>query len=32
VPNKETRQQTRTLVLALIAIAAALIWYFTRSQ
>ena len=32
VPNKETRQQTRTLVLAVIAIAAALIWYFTRSQ
>jgi len=32
VPNRETRQQTRTLVLALIAIAAALIWYFTRSQ
>ena len=32
VPNTETRQQTRTLVLALIAIAAALVWYFTRSQ
>ena len=32
VPNKESRQQTRTLVLALIAIAAALVWYFTRSQ
>jgi len=32
IPNKETRQQTRTLVLALIAIIAALVWYFTRSQ
>jgi protein phosphatase len=32
VPNKEARQQTRTLVLALIAAAAALIWYFTRNQ
>jgi protein phosphatase len=32
VPNKETRQQNRTLLLALIAIVAALVWYFTRSQ
>jgi protein phosphatase len=32
VPNKETRQQTRTLVLALVAIGAALLWYFTRSR
>jgi protein phosphatase len=32
VPNRESRQQTRTLVLALIALAAALVWYFTRSQ
>ncbi len=29
VPSKETRQQTRTIVLALIAAAAALIWYLT---
>ena len=32
VPNKEARQQTRTLVLALIAVAASLVWYFTRNQ
>jgi protein phosphatase len=32
VPNKEIRQQTRTLVLALIAIAAALVWYFTLNK
>jgi len=32
VPSKETRQQNRMLLLALIAIIAALVWYFTRSQ
>ena len=32
VPNKEARKQTRTLVLALLAVAAALIWYLTRKQ
>ena len=32
VPNKETRQQNRTLLLALVAIVAALVWYFTRSK
>jgi PPM family protein phosphatase len=32
IPNRETRQQTRTLLLALLAIAAALVWYFTRAQ
>jgi len=32
VPNKETRKQTRTMVLALIAVAALLVWYFTRNQ
>jgi len=32
VPNKEARKQTRTLVLALLAIAAGLVWYFTRNQ
>ena len=32
VPNRENRQQTRTLVLALIAIAAALALYFTWNQ
>ena len=32
VPNKETRQQTRILGLVLIALAAALVWYFTRSR
>ena len=31
VPNKEARQQTRTLVLALLAIVAAIVWYFTRT-
>ena len=30
IPNKETRQQTRTLVLALVAIAAAIVLYLTR--
>jgi protein phosphatase len=32
VPNKEARKQARTLVLALLAIAAGLVWYFTRNQ
>jgi serine/threonine protein phosphatase PrpC len=32
VPSKETRQQNRTLLLAVIAIVAALVWYFTRSK
>jgi len=32
VSSKETRQQNRMLLLALIAIIAALVWYFTRSQ
>jgi hypothetical protein len=32
VPNKEARKQTRTLVLALVAVGAALIWYLTRKQ
>src|SRR5216117_836470 len=32
VPNKEARKQTRTIVLALVAVAAALIWYLTRKQ
>ena len=32
VPNKETRKQTRTMVLAVIAVAALLVWYFTRNQ
>src|SRR5438093_3119371 len=32
VPNKEARKQTRTMVLALIAVAALLVWYFTRNQ
>src|SRR5213594_1392804 len=32
VPNKEARKQTRTIVLALLAVAAALVWYFTRKQ
>ncbi|HEV8510183.1 MAG TPA: Stp1/IreP family PP2C-type Ser/Thr phosphatase [Gemmatimonadales bacterium] len=31
-PAKETRNQTRTVVLALIAVAAALIWYLTRNR
>src|SRR6266508_1679583 len=32
VPNKEARKQTRTMVLVVIAVAALLIWYFTRNQ
>ena len=32
VPSKETRQQNRMLLLALIAIIAALVWYFTRAK
>ena len=32
VPNREARKETRTIILALFAIAAALIWYFTRNQ
>src|SRR5205809_3517079 len=32
VPNKETRKQTRTMVLAAIAVGALLVWYFTRNQ
>ncbi len=32
VPNKEALKQTRTIVLALLAVAAALVWYFTRKQ
>ena len=32
VPNKETRKQTRTMVLGLLALAALLVWYFTRNQ
>jgi protein phosphatase len=32
VPNKETRRQTRAIVLGLIAAAAAVIWYFTRNR
>ncbi len=32
VPNKETRKQTRTVVLALLAAAALLVWYLTRNQ
>ncbi|HET9387620.1 MAG TPA: Stp1/IreP family PP2C-type Ser/Thr phosphatase [Gemmatimonadales bacterium] len=32
VPNKETRQQTRTLVLAMVAIIAAIVWFLTRTQ
>jgi serine/threonine protein phosphatase PrpC len=32
VSNRETRQQTRTIVLALIAIAAALVWYITSNK
>jgi protein phosphatase len=32
VPNKETRQQTRTLVLAMIAIIAVIVWFLTRTQ
>ncbi len=32
LPNKEIRKQTRTMVLALLAVAALLVWYFTRKQ
>src|SRR4051812_28508854 len=32
VPNKEARKQTRTLVLALIAAAAVLVWFLTRNS
>src|SRR5438876_7932054 len=32
VPTKETRKQTRTVVLALLAAAALLVWYLTRNQ
>jgi PPM family protein phosphatase len=32
VPSKETRQQTRTLVLAMVAIIAAIVWFLTRTQ
>ena len=32
VPNREARKQTLTIILALFAIAAALIWYLTRKQ
>jgi PPM family protein phosphatase len=32
VPNRENRQQTRAIVLALVAAAAALVWYLTRNQ
>jgi protein phosphatase len=32
VPNREARKQTRAVVLALLAAAAALIWYLTRKQ
>jgi PPM family protein phosphatase len=32
VPNKESRQQTRMLILGLLAVAAALVWYFTRTS
>jgi len=32
VPNRESSKQTRAIVLALIAVAAALIWYFTLRQ
>src|SRR6266478_3714891 len=32
VPNRETRKETRTIVLLLIGVAAALIWYLTRKQ
>jgi hypothetical protein len=31
VPNKETRKM-RTIILALLALAAAAIWYFTRTK
>jgi hypothetical protein len=29
VPNRETRKETRTIVLLLIAVAALLFWYFS---
>ena len=32
VPNKESQKQTRAVVLALIAVAAALLWYFIRNK
>jgi len=32
VPTKEIRKQTRTVVLALLAAAALLVWYLTRNQ
>ncbi len=32
VPTKESRKQTRTVVLALLAAAALLVWYLTRNQ
>jgi serine/threonine protein phosphatase PrpC len=32
VPNKEARQQTRAIVLGLVAAAAAVIWYFTQNR
>jgi len=32
LPNKEIRKQTRTMVLAVLAVAALLVWYFTRNQ
>jgi len=32
VPNKEARQQSRTIILVLLAIVAALIWYLNRNQ
>ena len=32
VPSKETRQQTRAILLGFIAAAAAVVWYFTRNR
>ena len=32
VPNKEARKQSRTIILVLLAIVAALIWYLNRNQ
>ena len=32
VPNRETRKQTRAIILGLIAAAASLVWYFTRNR
>jgi protein phosphatase len=32
VPTRQTRKEMRAIVLALIAVAAALIWYFSRNQ